>query len=64
MVAEEFKITDQDKVTIVNQHNDFRRNLAKGLENRGSPGPQPSVTNMRELVGYASFIWKMCIRLL
>lgn len=43
------QVTETDKKDIVNLHNELRRRLAKGLEQRGSPGPQPSAANMREL---------------
>jgi len=36
---------------IVDLHNELRRKVAKGLEKRGNPGPQPPASNMRE------FIW-------
>ncbi|XP_046458405.1 venom allergen 3 homolog [Daphnia pulex] len=42
-------VTDADIVTILNVHNDYRRKVAQGLETRGSPGPQPPASNMREL---------------
>jgi len=31
-------------------HNELRRRVAKGLEKRGNPGPQPPAANMREFV--------------
>ena len=43
-------ITEADKSVIVTVHNNFRRQVAKGLEYRGSPGPQPAAANMREIV--------------
>ena len=45
-------VTEADKNVIVTVHNNFRRQVAKGLESRGSPGPQPSAANMREIVSY------------
>ncbi len=39
-----------DQQEIVNKHNSLRRQVAKGLETQGSPGPQPSASNMREMV--------------
>ena len=44
------KISAADKQAIVDQHNTLRRQVAKGLETKGSPGPQPSATNMRQMV--------------
>ena len=35
---------------IVDLHNELRRRVAKGLEKRGNPGPQPPAANMREFV--------------
>lgn len=43
-------ITTTDKALIVNMHNKLRRQVAKGLEKRGSPGPQLAAANMREIV--------------
>ncbi|XP_032782780.2 venom allergen 3 homolog [Daphnia magna] len=34
---------------ILNVHNSYRRQVAKGLEARGAPGPQPPASNMRQL---------------
>lgn len=48
-------ITAADKALIVDAHNRLRRQVAKGLEKRGSPGPQPTATNMRELVTLLKF---------
>ena len=45
-------VTAADKTLIVDAHNKMRRQVAKGLEKRGSPGPQPSAANMREIVHY------------
>lgn len=42
--------TAADKTLIVSIHNQLRRRVAKGLETRGSPGPQPAAANMREIV--------------
>ncbi|XP_057380131.1 mucin-2-like [Daphnia carinata] len=36
--------------TILQVHNDYRRKVAQGLETRGNPGPQPSASNMRQLI--------------
>ena len=43
-------ITAEDIETIVTLHNEFRRKVANGEEMRGDPGPQPSASNMREIV--------------
>ena len=43
-------ITNNDKATILKVHNDLRRKVARGLEIKGNPGPQPGASNMRELV--------------
>jgi hypothetical protein len=43
-------VTNEDKKTIVNTHNDLRSQVAQGKEKRGSPGPQPPAANMREIV--------------
>ena len=45
-------VTAADKTLIVDAHNKMRRQVAKGLEKRGSPGPQPTAANMREIVHY------------
>lgn len=42
--------TAAGKAAIVSYHNTLRRQVAKGLEKRGTPGPQPAASNMRELV--------------
>ncbi len=44
------KMTNADKNLIVFIHNNLRRKVAKGLEFRGNPGPQPAAANMREMV--------------
>ncbi|GFG39604.1 hypothetical protein Cfor_02878, partial [Coptotermes formosanus] len=38
-----------DKQTIVDLHNNLRRQVAQGTESRGNPGPQPSAANMRKI---------------
>lgn len=43
-------ISSTDKAAIVNYHNTLRRQVAKGQELRGTPGPQPTASNMREIV--------------
>jgi hypothetical protein len=35
---------------ILNTHNSYRSKVAKGLETRGNPGPQPAAANMRKVV--------------
>ena len=35
---------------IVDLHNELRRRVAKGLETRGNPGPQPPAANMQNFV--------------
>jgi hypothetical protein len=42
--------SDADKQTIVNAHNNLRRQVAQGREAKGKPGPQPSAANMRQIV--------------
>lgn len=43
-------ISAEDKIQIVNLHNDLRRRIALGNETRGLTGPQPKASNMRQLV--------------
>lgn len=43
-------ITAAEKTLIVDLHNQLRRQVAKGLERRGAPGPQPTAADMREMV--------------
>ena len=47
---QEGKLSAVDQQEIVNKHNELRRRVAKGLETQGSPGPQPSASNMRQMV--------------
>jgi len=47
-------ICDTEKQYIVDVHNSLRRRVAKGLETRGNPGPQPPAANMRKLVSEMS----------
>lgn len=42
--------SDDDKQAVVDAHNDLRRHVAQGNEDKGDPGPQPSAANMREIV--------------
>ncbi|KAK2583874.1 hypothetical protein KPH14_001148 [Odynerus spinipes] len=41
--------TAEEKSQILQEHNEFRQKVAKGLENRGKPGPQPPAKNMKTL---------------
>ena len=50
VIKQEGKLSTADQQEIVNKHNALRRQVAKGLETQGRPGPQPSATNMREMV--------------
>jgi hypothetical protein len=43
-------LDDTAKQEIVNKHNELRRQVAKGYENRGSPGPQPAASDMLLMV--------------
>ena len=43
-------VTAADIKTILDLHNDYRRTVAKGLEKKGNPVPQPSASNMLQLV--------------
>ena len=38
-----------DQQSILDKHNALRRQVANGQESRGSPGPQPSASNMRQV---------------
>nr|CAD7571579.1 unnamed protein product [Timema californicum] len=42
-------LTAKEKVSILHDHNFYRSIVASGNETRGSPGPQPSASNMAEL---------------
>ncbi|XP_047741253.1 venom allergen 5 [Hyalella azteca] len=42
-------VTEADKAFIVKYHNEYRQKISRGQETRGSPGPQPAGTNLREL---------------
>jgi len=42
--------SNADKQTIVDAHNNLRRQVAQGRESRGRPGAQPSAANMRKMV--------------
>nr|P10736.1 RecName: Full=Venom allergen 5.01; AltName: Full=Allergen Dol m V-A; AltName: Full=Antigen 5 form 2; Short=Ag5-2; AltName: Full=Cysteine-rich venom protein; Short=CRVP; AltName: Allergen=Dol m 5.01; Flags: Precursor [Dolichovespula maculata]AAA28301.1 antigen 5 precursor [Dolichovespula maculata] len=49
-VVKAYGLTNDEKNEILKRHNDFRQNVAKGLETRGKPGPQPPAKNMNVLV--------------
>ncbi|KAL7299644.1 hypothetical protein TKK_0007406 [Trichogramma kaykai] len=42
-------LSNKEKRAIVDLHNELRKNVARGLESRGEPGPQPAATNMKLL---------------
>ncbi|XP_011705977.1 PREDICTED: venom allergen 3-like, partial [Wasmannia auropunctata] len=42
-------LSDAEKRTIVNKHNELRRKVASGQETRGKPGPQPAAVSMPDL---------------
>jgi hypothetical protein len=42
--------SNADKQTIVDVHNNLRRQVAQGKESKGSAGQQPSAANMRKMV--------------
>ena len=48
-------INATEQAIIIDAHNNYRRYVAKGLETRGNPGPQPGASNMRELVRKIKF---------
>ncbi|XP_035718068.1 venom allergen 5 [Vespa mandarinia] len=43
-------LTKAEKLEILKQHNEFRQKVARGLETRGKPGPQPPAKSMNTLV--------------
>ena len=43
-----------EKLLALEVHNRLRAKLANGLELRGDPGPQPSASNMMQLVTFSS----------
>nr|CAD7596365.1 unnamed protein product [Timema genevievae] len=43
------QLTNAEQDALVNIHNTYRSKVARGLETRGSPGPQPSASNMRKM---------------
>lgn len=42
-------MSEEAKQVILDKHNELRRKIAKGEEERGVGGPQPPASNMREL---------------
>ncbi|CAL4125549.1 unnamed protein product, partial [Meganyctiphanes norvegica] len=42
-------VSEDELQIILQKHNEFRAKVANGMETQGSPGPQPSATNMKEL---------------
>ncbi|XP_063615598.1 venom allergen 5.01-like [Penaeus indicus] len=42
-------VTEAEKTEILNAHNTFRAQVARGNETKGDPGPQPNGANIREL---------------
>nr|P35760.1 RecName: Full=Venom allergen 5; AltName: Full=Allergen Ves m V; AltName: Full=Antigen 5; Short=Ag5; AltName: Full=Cysteine-rich venom protein; Short=CRVP; AltName: Allergen=Ves m 5 [Vespula maculifrons] len=57
-----YGLTKQEKQDILKEHNDFRQKIARGLETRGNPGPQPPAKNMKNLVwsdelAYIAQVW-------
>nr|P35786.1 RecName: Full=Venom allergen 5; AltName: Full=Allergen Ves s V; AltName: Full=Antigen 5; Short=Ag5; AltName: Full=Cysteine-rich venom protein; Short=CRVP; AltName: Allergen=Ves s 5 [Vespula squamosa] len=50
MVVKSYGVTQAEKQEILKIHNDFRNKVARGLETRGNPGPQPPAKNMNNLV--------------
>ncbi|XP_063988420.1 uncharacterized protein LOC135168316 [Diachasmimorpha longicaudata] len=47
--VEQLGVTEEEKKTIIDRHNHWRRYVAAGKETRGNPGPQPAATNMGDL---------------
>ena len=43
-------LTEDEKMLVMDLHNQKRMQIANGLEKRGDPGPQPPAANMMELV--------------
>nr|Q2L6Z1.1 RecName: Full=Venom allergen 5; AltName: Full=Antigen 5; AltName: Full=Cysteine-rich venom protein; Short=CRVP; Flags: Precursor [Vespula maculifrons]ABC73068.1 venom allergen 5 [Vespula maculifrons] len=61
-VVVSYGLTKQEKQDILKEHNDFRQKVARGLETRGNPGPQPPAKNMKNLVwndelAYVAQVW-------
>ena len=40
----------EERQAMVDVHNSLRSRVAMGMEDRGSPGPQPPAANMRRMV--------------
>ena len=58
-------LTPDEKMLVMDLHNQKRMHIANGLEERGDPGPQPSAANMMELVSvklYESVFFKFITR--
>jgi len=43
-------VSERERLQILETHNRYRARIARGEETRGSPGPQPSGSNIREMV--------------
>lgn len=54
VIKEMSGVSEEHQKLIINLHNELRRNVANGLETRGSNGPQPPAANMMRLVRSAS----------
>ena len=50
-------LTPDEKMLVMDLHNQKRMHIANGLEERGDPGPQPSAANMMELVSLNQFTY-------
>ena len=50
MISPDYVMTDEQKQSIVDKHNELRRKVAKGQETQGSNGAQPAASNMKEMV--------------
>ena len=50
-------LTEDEKMLVMDLHNQKRMHIANGLEERGDPGPQPPAANMMELVNIEIW-WK------
>ena len=49
-------LSDAEREEVVRLHNEKRSFIARGLEKRGDPGPQPPAANMMQLVRPKKFI--------
>ena len=45
-------LDEEEKILVMDLHNQKRMKIANGLETLGDPGPQPSAANMMELVKF------------